>query len=53
MDLRILSLMIVVFGFALLTVWVFKPRNRERLEGHGNLIFDANNNTKTDEGDHQ
>ena len=48
MDIRIIALLVVVCGFALLTAWVFWPSNKARLEAHGRLILDA-----SDEGDQE
>lgn len=52
MDTRILALMIVVIGFAVLAAWVFWPKNRERLEAHGRIVLDSEPTTN-DEGEHQ
>ncbi len=40
MSWQIAGLVLVVTGFLLLTVWVYLPKNRKRIEKQGELVWD-------------
>ncbi len=46
MSLGSLATVGVAIGFAVLVVWVLWPSNKQRLEDHGHIPFDADDNGK-------